>query len=139
VALGLFAKLKKRKTVVPELNKAAIATFKNKVPIAKDIGFLEVLELIKDDVLANINDINERRSLVNMMIVQEMEPDVIIHIRMGSEIKNRLESFSPPGRSDEERRQFQELCKFYDNTIDWLAAEGFMSKKQAEDLKGNER
>lgn len=139
MALGLFAKLKKRKTVVPELNKAAIAIFQSKVLIAKEKGFVGVLELITSDVLARINDINERRSLVNMMIVQEMEPDVIIHIRMASEIKNHLESSFSPAKSDDEATQFLELCKFYDNTIDWLFAAGFMSKEQAEDLKGNER
>jgi hypothetical protein len=136
MALGIFAKLEKRKTVVPELNDAASEVFKSKGSISRELGFNGVLQLIANDMRTHINDIDQRRSLVQMMLVQELDADVIIHVLMATKIKNRLETSIGPAKSDDDAIQFVQLCKLYDDTIDWLAAKEFMSKEEAEELKG---
>lgn len=136
MALGLFAKLKKRKTVVPELNKAATKLFASIMEeLADELESEEALDLIRTEVISQINDPDERRALVNMMVVQEFEPDVIIHICMIQKIKENFDS-SGNAAGDEYLNDNQiQLIKLYHYAVDWLAEVGFMTVEKAEELK----
>ena len=120
---------------MPTLNKAAEEVFYDKEEVACELGFADALVTVEQDIIFLINDQNERRQYVRMMLNQEIAPDVIIHTKIIEVINKQLAAAPPPTNEEEFLSETQQqLLIFYKHTIEWLANAGFLTREQSEEL-----